>query len=167
MRTVKWWRKASPLRIIKCSNVDLRTHYPRSVRKKLGGYVHLARMLDKCRAVLAGTQGEYIYPCPMDKRLLDFAILTAEQFTEAVQGRSSDQAVADWFVENAARHSQSEIDAWNDMMLTRGPDTEEKWVYFRRCLEAVTPRRTDITSWADLLDLEERRPVPIQGAALR
>ena len=129
--------------------------------------MHLGRMIDKCRAVLAGTQGEYTYPCPMDKRLLDFAILTAEQFTEAVQGRSSDQAVADWFVENAARHSQSEIDAWNDMMLTRGPDTEENWVYFRRCLEAVTPRRTDITSWADLLDLEERRPVPIQGAALR
>jgi len=147
--------------------IDLRVHYPRSVREKVAGYVHLARMLDKCRAVLAGTQGEYIYPCPMDIRLLDFAGLTMDQFTEAVQARSSDQAVADWFVENVVRHFQAEIDAWNEMMLTRGPDTEEKWDYFRKCLEAVDPRRTDITSWADLLDLEERRPVPIQEAVNR
>ncbi|MGH7228237.1 MAG: DUF5069 domain-containing protein [Nitrospiraceae bacterium] len=124
-------------------------------------------MLDKCRAVLAGTQGEYIYPCPMDKRLLDFASLTADQFSEAVQARSSDRAVADWFVENAALHSPAEIDAWNGILLTRGPDTEEKWVYFRRCLEAVAPSRTDITSWADLLDLEERRPVRIQDVVTR
>ena len=134
------------------------------MREKLAGYVHVVRMIDKCRAVLAGTQGEYIYPCPMDTRLLDFAILTADQLTEAVQARSSDQAVADWFVENAGRHSQAEIEAWNNGMLARGPDTEEKWAYFRRCLEAVDPNRTDITSWADLLDLEEGRPVPIQGA---
>jgi hypothetical protein len=147
--------------------MDLRAHYPRSVREKLAGYVHLARMIDKCRAVLAGMQGEYIYPCPMDKRLLDFARLTADQFTEAVQARSSDQAVADWFVENAARHSHAEIEDWNNGMLTRGPDTEEKWAYLRRCLEAVDPKRMGITSWADLLDLEERRPVPIQGAVHR
>lgn len=147
--------------------MDLRRNYPRSIKEKRSGYVHLGRMIDKCRAVLAGTQGEYIYPCPMDKQLLDFARLTADQFTEAVQARSSDQAVADWFVENAARHSQAEIEAWNNMMLTRGPDAEEKWAYFRRCLEAVDPSRTDITSWADLLDLEERRSVPIHRGVSR
>lgn len=147
--------------------MDLRRNYPRSIKEKLADYVHLGRMIDKCRAVLAGTQGEYIYPCPMDKRLLDFARLTADQFTETVQARSSDQAVADWFVENAARHSQAEIEAWNQMMLTRGPDTEEKWQYFKSIRDLVDPSRTDITSWADLLDLEERRPVPIQDAVNR
>ena len=45
--------------------MDLRKHFPRSMRAKLEGYVHLARMIDKCRAVQAGTEGEYIYPCPM------------------------------------------------------------------------------------------------------
>jgi len=147
--------------------MDLRIHYPRSVREKLAGYVHLARMIDKCRAVLAGTQGEYIYPCPMDRRLLEFAGLEADQFTETVQARSSEQAVADWFAENAAQHSQAEIEAWNEVMLTRGPDTEEKWQYFKSILEAVDPSRTDITSWTDLLDLEEGRPVPIQRAVRR
>jgi len=53
------------------------------------------------------------------------------------------------------------------MMLTRGPDTEEKWQYFKSIRDAVDSRRTDITSWVDLLDLEERRPVPIQDAVNR
>ena len=140
--------------------MDLRVHYPRSVREKLAGYVHLARMIDKCRAVLTGTQGEYIYPCPMDRRLLEFAGLEADQFTQTVQARSSDQAVADWFAENAAQRPQAEIEAWNEMMLTRGPDTEEKWQYFKSILEAVDSSRTDIISWTDLLDLEEKRSVP-------
>ncbi|MDE3036213.1 MAG: DUF5069 domain-containing protein, partial [Nitrospirota bacterium] len=63
--------------------MDLRTQFPRSPKDKMAGYVHLPRMLDKCRATLAGTQGEYIYPCPMDQLLLAFAGIAAEQFTEA------------------------------------------------------------------------------------
>ncbi|HBR49608.1 MAG TPA: DUF5069 domain-containing protein, partial [Nitrospira sp.] len=35
--------------------MDLRTKFPRSMKVRLGGYAHLARMIDKCRAVLAGT----------------------------------------------------------------------------------------------------------------
>lgn len=145
--------------------MDLRTRPPRSVRERMAGYVHLARMLDKCRAVLAGTQGDYIYPCPMDQRLLEFAGISAEQFTEAVRQRP-DEEVAQWFRATAAPHSDAEIEAWNRMMLTRGPDTEEKRQYFNQVRDALDPSRTDITSWADLLDLEERRPVPARSAAV-
>jgi hypothetical protein len=143
--------------------MDLRTRFPRSVREKLAGYVHLGRMIDKCRAVLAGTQGEYIYPCPLDNRLLEFAGITAEQFTEAIRGRS-DQAVAEWLRNTAKSRSPDEIEQWNTMMLTRGPDTEEKWAYFKKQRDAIDPSRTDITSWADLLDLDENRPVPKRTA---
>ena len=150
--------------------MDLRSHYPRSVREKLAGYVHLARMIDKCRAVLAGMQGEYIYPCPMDKRLLEFVGITPEQFTEAVDGRPdearerSDDAIVEWFRKTAEPHIAAEIERWNEMMLTRGPDTEEKWAYFKKQRDAIDPNRTDITSWADLLDLDEKRPVPKRTA---
>ena len=37
---------------------DLNKDYPRSPREMLAGYVIAARILDKCRAVLAGTAGE-------------------------------------------------------------------------------------------------------------
>lgn len=145
--------------------MDLRTSYPRSIRVKLAGYVHLARMIDKCRAAEASTLGEYIYPCPLDKRLLEFVGITPDQFRETVRGRS-DEEIADWFRRTATLRSQREIEAWNELMLTRGPDTAEKWDYFRKLRDAIDPTRTDLASWADLLDLDEKRPVPIRSATM-
>ena len=141
--------------------MDLRSHYPRSVREKLGGYVHLARMIDKCRAVLTGTPGEYIYPCPMDMRLLEFAGISSEQFQAIVNGQP-DGAIISAFLAKSVGHSVAEIEAWNEMLLSLGPNTEEKSAYFKNQRDAIDPRRTDITHWADLLDLEEGRPVPIR-----
>ena len=130
------------------------------MRAKLKGYVHLARMIDKCHAVLAGTEGAYIYPCPMDDRLMEFADITDDQFTAAVKANPSDKAVANWFAQTAKAHPPAELEAWNRMMLTRGPSTPEKQEYFNKLRDAVDPSRTDLTSWADLQDLEEGRAVP-------
>jgi TorA maturation chaperone TorD len=124
------------------------------------GYVHLARMIDKCRAVLAGTEGEYIYPCPMDNRLMEFASITADEFTAAVKADPSDKAMAKWFTQKAQAHPQAELEAWNRMMLNRGPSTPEKQGYFNKLRDAVDPSRTDLTAWSDLQDLEEGRAVP-------
>jgi len=141
-------------------SMDLRRSFPHSMRVKLKGYVHLARMIDKCRAVLAGTEGEYIYPCPMDERLMEFAGITADQFTAAVKANQSDEAMAKWFTQTAKARPPVELEAWNRMMLTRGPSTPEKQDYFNKLRDAVDPARTDLTSWADLQDLEEGRTVP-------
>ena len=130
------------------------------MRVKVEGYVHLARMIDKCRAVLAGTEGEYIYPCPMDDRLMEFAGITADQFTAAVKANPSDNAVVNWFKQTATAHPPADLEAWNRMMLTRGPSTPEKQEYFNRLRDGVDPSRTDLTAWADLQDLEEGRTVP-------
>ncbi len=102
------------------------------MRFKREGYVHLARMIDKCRAVLAGTEGEYIYPCPMDDRLMEFAGITADQFTAAVKANPSDETVAKWFMKTAKPHTPAELNKWSETMLNR---------------------------WADLQDLEEGRTV--------
>ena len=142
------------------SPMDLRKSFPRSMRFKMEGYVHLARMIDKCRAVLAGTEGEYIYPCPMDVRLLEFAGITADQFTEAVKANPTDEGVAEGFRKTAKPHKQAELDEWNEMMLKRGPSTPEKQEYFNKLRDAVDPSRTDLTAWSDLQDLEEGRTVP-------
>jgi hypothetical protein len=127
---------------------------------KMEGYVHLARMIDKCRAVLAGTEGEYIYPCPMDDRLMKFAEITADQFTATVKAAPSDETVVKWFTRTAKAHPSAELEAWNRMMLSRGPSTPEKQKYFNKLRDAVDPSRTDLTSWSDLQDLEEGRAVP-------
>jgi len=58
--------------MITYSAPDLTQHPPRSPRVRLGGYVHLARLLDKARAFAAGKPGEYVYPCPLDQRFFAF-----------------------------------------------------------------------------------------------
>ncbi len=141
--------------------MDLRVQFPRSVREKIGGYVHLARMIDKCRASLAGTLGDYLYPCPLDNRLLDFTGLTADQFIHAVESRT-DQDILDWVRIAATSRSPADLEKWNEMMLTLGPDSEDKRAHFTKIRDGIDSTRTDIMGWADLLDLEEQRPVPIR-----
>ncbi len=131
----------------------------------LVGYVHLARMIDKCRAVLAGTAGEYIYPCPMDDRLMEFVGITADQFTAAVIANPTDDTVTQWFRKIAKPHKASELELWNNLMLTRGPSSLEKQQYFNQLRDAVDPSRTDLTSWSDLQDLEEGRTVPNRSSS--
>ena len=140
--------------------MDLRTSFPRSMRFTLEGYAHLARMIDKCRATLAGTEGDYIYPCPMDDRLMKFARITDKEFTATVKANPSDEGVAQWFKKASTPHHQIELHEWNEMMLTRGPSTPDKQKYFNKLRDAVDPSRTDLTAWSDLQDLEEGRMVP-------
>ncbi len=140
--------------------MDLRSLFPRSMRSTMEGYVHLARMIDKCCAVLTGTEGEYIYPCPLDFRLMEFTGITPDQFTAAVKANSSDTAVAQWFRKTAKPHPPAELEAWNQMMMNCGPSTPEKQEYFNKLRDAIDPSRTDLISWADLQDLEEGRTVP-------
>ena len=63
---------------------DLTKEFPRSPRATLGGYVLAARCIDKCRAVLNGTAGEYHYACPLDMRWLTFAGLNPEELKSFV-----------------------------------------------------------------------------------
>jgi hypothetical protein len=133
------------------------------MRVKLAGYVHLARMIDKCRAVLAGTEGEYIYPCPMDERLMEFAGITSDQFTAAVKTNPTDDGVVAWFRQATKPHQPAELEEWNRALLSRGPSSPESAERFKNYRDAVDPSRTDITAWSDLQDLEEGRPVPRRG----
>jgi hypothetical protein len=138
--------------------LDLTKEFPRSPREKLGGYVHLARMADKARAKSAGSIGEYIYPCPLDQSLLEFLEISGEAFREAVLDRD-DQAVLEWVKKNAKSRDPKEMEVWNQSFLNRKPSTEESLQHFLEIRNRILPQRTDITTWVDLLDLEEGRRV--------
>lgn len=143
--------------------MDLTHSFPRSPRQELGGFVHLARMIDKAAAARAGKLGEYIYPCPLDRRLLDFLEITPERFSGAIEGKS-DAEIADWVRKEMRPRSKEEIAAWNKSFLNQSPDTDEKWTYFKKLRDGIDPSRTDITAWPDLLDLDEKRSVPLRKA---
>jgi hypothetical protein len=56
----------------KISAPNLAQRPPRSPRCRLGGYAILPRLLDKGRATIAGTNGEFIYDAPVDQHIINF-----------------------------------------------------------------------------------------------
>lgn len=138
--------------------LDLTKAFPESPRKTVGGYVHLARMRDKARAKAAGTVGEYNYPCPLDKRLLEFLEIKDAVFYDAAQ-KLDDAKLADWVKQNARKRNPEEIHQWNEAFLSRQPDNPESLQYFLSLRNKIAPEREDVRTWVDLLDLEEGRPV--------
>jgi len=82
---------------------DLTKSFPRSPHAMLGGYVLAARALDKCRADLAGTIGEYHTNCPLDHIFLDFAGLEYADFRKIVESGQDDAGVAEWIKENSKK----------------------------------------------------------------
>ncbi|MFQ5543731.1 MAG: DUF5069 domain-containing protein [Nitrospiria bacterium] len=140
--------------------LDLRNTVPHSPRKMLGDFVHLARMTDKARAKGAGLLGEYLYPCPMDMLLLEFLGIDGETFLEVVQEREKDDDLLGWLKKNGHSHTSEEISRWNRTFLRRQPEDREGRERFTRRRNRIAPDRKDITTWVDLLDLDEGRDIP-------
>ncbi len=82
---------------------DLRKAEPRPAYQEMAGFEMAARCLDKCRATLAGTQGDYTYGCPMDRGFLDEAGISVDQFRDFVATGASDQEVEEWLLQRAGR----------------------------------------------------------------
>ena len=134
---------------------DLTQRPPRSTRTRLGGYVLLPRMLDKGRAELAGKGGEYHYNCPLDQRILEFLGIDAEPLLAELAKGKGDGEILAWIKANQRnKHTLEEIEAWSDAQGKRGPDADSQ-EYFDGMRMAAGPDRTDIKSWADLLDLDD------------
>jgi len=136
---------------------DLTQHPPRSPRVRLGGYVILPRCLDKCRATLAGKNGEYHYACPTDHRFLEFAGIDPEALKTEVKKGLSDTEILAWINASArSKRSEWEIAQWGDFQEQRVPSDNESREFFSGLVAgAKAPHREDIRGWFDLLDLDD------------
>ncbi len=76
---------------------------PRSRSLVIGGLPWLARMTDKARAKVEGTIGDYIYPCPLDQRVLAELGLSADEFAAIVTEHDTDTAVVGAVKDRLAR----------------------------------------------------------------
>ena len=139
--------------------LDLSTAFPASPRETLGGYVVAKRTLDKCRATLAGTNGEYHFDCPLDNFFLGFVEIAAEDFKAFVETGASDDAVAGWIEENAKKHARREVIAWNNEMRAKRPC--DMPIELQEFLEGYIPKFIPagkiVRVWFDVYDLEEGR----------
>ncbi|HET9030640.1 MAG TPA: DUF5069 domain-containing protein [Candidatus Aquilonibacter sp.] len=88
--------------------------FPRRGREPLGDALWLARVFDKARANAAGTIHDYIYPCPMDKGVMERWGITPAEFDEAIRTHDTDESIRAWL---ALRASADHVRAANDWLL--------------------------------------------------
>jgi hypothetical protein len=135
---------------------DLTIHPPRSPRVLLGGFAILARTLDKCRASLVGKNGDYHYDCPLDQRVFAFAGITAEGLKAEVAAGKTDGEIVEWIHAHSTTKPEAyEISLWSQAEALRGPTNTDSRGYFNGLHEKYGPKREDISSWFDLLDLDD------------
>jgi Domain of unknown function (DUF5069) len=133
--------------------------HPRSPYEKLGGYVHLPRLIDKARLHRKGLLNGYNYKTVgFDKHLLAFLELNPDDFEEVANRHRDDHLVLAWVQQNGAKHSSEAIEQWNQAMISRHPDTAAKkarFLYFLK--EAGGDGRSDIKTYFDLIEFDEGR----------
>jgi hypothetical protein len=135
---------------------DLTQRPPRSPRVRLGGFVILPRMLDKGRATVNGKHGEYHYACPTDHRFLDYVGIKPDALKKQLAAGKGDTEILQWIGKNAKRKpTEPEIHAWSAYQEQRAPADTDSREFFHGIHAKIAPKREDIATWFDLLDLDD------------
>jgi hypothetical protein len=112
-------------------------------------------MLDKCRATLAGQNGEYHFNCPIDQYFLSFTGIDPEALKAEVAKGLGDGEVLDWIQANTKR-IPSEIAQWSSFMESAPPSTNDARAFISETIAAAGGgSRRDIGTWFDFLDLDD------------
>jgi Domain of unknown function (DUF5069) len=133
--------------------------YPRSPFEKLGGLVHLPRLIDKARLARDGLLQGYNYKTSgFDRHLLAFLGIDGDDFESVANELMDDQQILQWIQANGTAHSSAEREAWNEALITKVPDTPEKKARFQHILaELGGDGRESVKTYFDLIEFEERR----------
>jgi hypothetical protein len=136
----------------------MRRLHPRSPYEKLGGYVHLPRLIDKARLQRKGLLNGYNYKTVgFDKHLLAFLKIDGDALEE-IANNLDDADILNWVRQNGAQHSPEAIEQWNQAMISRHPDTAAKKARFLHFLkQAGGEGRKDIQTYFDLIEFDEGR----------
>ena len=135
---------------------DLTRHAPRSPRVRLGGFVHLPRLIDKARATVAGTHGDFHYDCPVDGHFWAFTGIKPAAFMKEVKAGKGDGELLAYVLAHAKpARCASEIAAWSAWFEGRAPGGVEGRAFFNTVHQKNAPHREDIGTWFDWLDLDD------------
>ena len=141
---------------INYSAPDLARNPPRSPRTRLGGFVHLPRLIDKARATVAGTNGDFHYNCPVDLRFFAFTGIKAAEFLRQVKAGKGDGDLLAWVMRHSRpRRTDSEIAAWSTWYEGLAPSAVEGREFFNSVHKKNAPHREDIATWFDWLELDD------------
>jgi hypothetical protein len=134
---------------------DLTKHAPHSPRARIAGFVIASRTVDKCRASVTGTLGEYHYDCPLDNMLFSFKGINGEQFKVAVQTSKNYEDIGDWLQENGTEKTPAEVRAWSDEMEAGSMmnDPEKRAYFIEECEKlGLNPETSSTFDWLEADD---------------
>ncbi len=137
--------------------VDLQRRAPRSpYNTDVNGMVHLARLIDKGRAFIGNTLGEYFYAedSGIDRATLGFLGVSPADFTEGLKKYTTDEEIEAWLKENHPK-SEEEIQEFNEKMTGMGPENDRYKAMMAKMLRKLGTDRTDINTWFALMDLDD------------
>ena len=138
---------------------DLGREYPRSPRDTLAGYVIAARCLDKCRALLNESIGEYRFDSYLDRQFFDFAGIDADNFKDFVATGATDDEVAAWVLQKTEARPRIDVIKWNnrmrEMQISQLPEKNQQ--FLEDYIPKFTPKGRPVYRWFDVYDLEEKR----------
>ncbi|MDQ8184591.1 DUF5069 domain-containing protein [Pelagicoccus sp. SDUM812002] len=137
---------------------DLTQVPPRSARVRLGGFVHLPRLIDKARATLAGKLGVYVYGSEslLDQQFFDLTGISPEAFLDKVRDGSGDWAILQWVQANSHRPLQAfQIQAWSQWLETLPGLSPEARAWFAEFSQSLEPARPDVSTLFEYLDLDD------------
>ncbi len=98
---------------------DLRVAHPRRWSEELAGIKWLPRLIDKARAAIAGTLGDYLYgQSPLDRSLLRTLGLSYADFTDIVRGAKDDDEVLAALERNSS-DKLATARAWSERLTRR------------------------------------------------
>jgi hypothetical protein len=97
--------------------------FPRRGRHPIGDALWLLRVFDKARAAANGTIYDYIYPCPMDKGVMDRWGVTPDEFDDAINVHTTDEAIYEWL---RSRSTPERIQSANRWLLAEKLDNLDR-----------------------------------------
>ena|SRR5579864_967361 len=86
--------------------------FPRRGRQAIGEALWLLRVADKARAASAGTIHDYIYPCPIDRGVMQRWGITPRAFEAALAQHTDDDALYAWLVERVPSANIQSANRW-------------------------------------------------------
>src|ERR1700686_2430466 len=133
--------------------MDLTRDYPRSPRQTLLGLPMLPRTIDKARAVLSSTLGEYVFgeKSSFDMALLEFLGLSPAQFLEGVRESPDDAAMTHWLDAHARKFTPAEADGFARVFLNDGDDDADRARFQERRAKLPANVQDRVKGWVDLL----------------
>jgi hypothetical protein len=134
---------------------NLTKEAPRSPRNHLGNYALMARMIDKGRATIEGTVGEFHYACPLDAMLFDFKGVQADEVKKLLASGATDDQIVAWFSAHGVNKTADEIKEWSAGVEAYRPyDNPEKKDWFAgECSKlGLKPENTTLVEYLEADD---------------